>query len=72
LEHDSPTLLFRLGCEYLISARVIRPGPVTVVARVAQGVPVRFPRASRESSLSATASRPLRMPVSARRRSAAN
>ena len=35
LEHDSPTLLFRLGCEYLISARVIRPGPVTVVERVA-------------------------------------
>ncbi|MGW3472961.1 DUF4158 domain-containing protein [Saccharopolyspora sp. NPDC000995] len=30
-EHDSPTLLFRLACEYLISARVIRPGPVTVV-----------------------------------------
>jgi hypothetical protein len=29
MEHDSPTLLFRLGCEYLISARVIRPGPVT-------------------------------------------
>ena len=26
LEHDSPTLLFRLACEYLISARVIRPG----------------------------------------------
>ncbi|KRE64062.1 hypothetical protein ASG92_03960 [Arthrobacter sp. Soil736] len=35
LEHDSPTLLFRLGCEYLISARVLRPGPVTVVERVA-------------------------------------
>ena len=35
LEHDSPTLLFRLACEYLISARVIRPGPVTVVERVA-------------------------------------
>jgi hypothetical protein len=32
MEHDSPTLLFRLGCEYLISARVIRPGLVTVVA----------------------------------------
>ncbi len=27
MEHDSPTLLFRLACEYLISARVIRPGP---------------------------------------------
>ncbi|GGM84379.1 hypothetical protein GCM10012275_63800 [Longimycelium tulufanense] len=35
LEHDSPTLLFRLACEYLISAKVIRPGPVTVVERVA-------------------------------------
>lgn len=35
LEHDSPTLLFRLACEYLIAARVIRPGPVTVVERVA-------------------------------------
>ena len=35
MEHDSPTLLFRLVCEYLISAKVIRPGPVTVVKRVA-------------------------------------
>ncbi|MEU1522739.1 Tn3 family transposase [Nocardia rhamnosiphila] len=35
LEHDSPTLLFRLGCEFLVSARVIRPGPVMVVERVA-------------------------------------
>lgn len=35
MEHDSPTLLFRLACEYLISARVIRPGPVAVVERVA-------------------------------------
>lgn len=35
MEHDSPTLLFRLACEYLISARVIRPGPETVVRRVA-------------------------------------
>jgi len=34
-EHDSPTLLFRLACEYLIAAKVIRPGPVTVVKRVA-------------------------------------
>ena len=34
MEHDSPVLLFRLGCEYLISARVIRPGPVTVVKAV--------------------------------------
>jgi hypothetical protein len=36
MEHDSPTLLFRLACEYLISARVIRPGPVRLVERVAQ------------------------------------
>lgn len=35
MEHDSPTLLFRLGCEYLISARVIRPGPLIVLKRVA-------------------------------------
>lgn len=35
MEHDSPTLLFRLACEYLISARVIRPGPVTLIERVA-------------------------------------
>jgi hypothetical protein len=27
MEHDSPTSLFRPACEYLISARVIRPGP---------------------------------------------
>lgn len=31
MEHDSPSLLFRLACEYLISAKVIRPGPITVV-----------------------------------------
>lgn len=35
MEHDSPTLLFRLACEYLISARVIRPSPDTLVRRVA-------------------------------------
>jgi hypothetical protein len=35
MEHDSPTLLFRLACEYLIAAKVIRPGLVTVVKRVA-------------------------------------
>lgn len=33
MEHDSPTLLFTLGCEYLISARTIRPG-VTMLARM--------------------------------------
>lgn len=35
MEHDSPTLLFRLASEYFISVRVIRPGPVTVVKRSA-------------------------------------
>ncbi|MET3140567.1 UNVERIFIED_ORG: hypothetical protein ABIB13_000259 [Arthrobacter sp. UYEF2] len=35
MEHDSPTLLVRLACKYLISARVIRPGPVMVAKRVA-------------------------------------
>jgi Domain of unknown function (DUF4158)/Tn3 transposase DDE domain len=35
MEHDSPSLLFRLAAEYLISAKVIRPGPVVVVERVA-------------------------------------
>ena len=39
MEHDSPTLLFRLACEYLISARVIRPGPEVVVRRVAEAAP---------------------------------
>ncbi|GAB4583869.1 hypothetical protein Ntsu_17010 [Nocardia sp. IFM 10818] len=34
MEHDSPTLLFRPGCEYLLSVRVIRPSPDTVVRRV--------------------------------------
>ena len=35
LEHDLPTLLIRLGCEYLRSARVIRPGPDWLSRRVA-------------------------------------
>jgi Domain of unknown function (DUF4158) len=26
MEHDAPSLLHRLACEYLISAKVIRPG----------------------------------------------
>jgi TnpA family transposase len=33
MEHDSPTLLFSLACEYLISAKTIRPG-VLVLARM--------------------------------------
>jgi Domain of unknown function (DUF4158) len=35
MEHDSAKLLFRLACEYLISVRVIRPGVVNVLERVA-------------------------------------
>ena len=35
MEHDSPRLLFRLACEYLGSVRVIRPGVVRVLERVA-------------------------------------
>jgi hypothetical protein len=35
MEHDSPTLLFRLACEYLISSRVVRPGVVLILERVA-------------------------------------
>lgn len=31
MERDSPTLLFRLACEYLLSAKAIRPSPDTVV-----------------------------------------
>jgi hypothetical protein len=35
MEHDSPQLLFRLACEYLMSVRVIRPGVVNILERVA-------------------------------------
>src|SRR2546423_5154709 len=35
MEHDSPELLFRQACEDLGSARVIRPGVVKVLERVA-------------------------------------
>jgi len=35
MEHDSPGLLFRLACDHLISAQVIRPGPVALIERVA-------------------------------------
>ncbi|WP_078869650.1 DUF4158 domain-containing protein [Streptomyces sp. NRRL B-1347] len=34
MEHDSPSLLFRLGCEYLRSAKVIRPGVVMLLEKV--------------------------------------
>jgi len=35
MEHDSPKLLFRLACEHLASVRLIRPGVVNVLERVA-------------------------------------
>ena len=34
MEHDSPALLFNLAAEYLISAKVIRPGVVTLTEMV--------------------------------------
>lgn len=33
MDHDSPSLLFRLGCEYLRSAKMIRPGAVTLLEK---------------------------------------
>ena len=35
MEHDSPSLLFRLACEHLRSSKVVRPGVVTLLERVA-------------------------------------
>lgn len=35
MEHDAPTVLFRLACEHLRSCRVIRPGPEWLTRRVA-------------------------------------
>src|SRR6266545_2175295 len=35
MEHDSPTALFNLACEYLISARTVRPGVVSLLEMVA-------------------------------------
>jgi hypothetical protein len=35
MEHDSPTALFRLACEHLMSSRVLRPGVIKVLERVA-------------------------------------
>lgn len=35
MKHDSPSLLFELACEQLRSSRLIRPGPVWLVERVA-------------------------------------
>ena len=34
MEHDSPSLLFRLACEHLRSSKVVRPGVVTLLERV--------------------------------------
>jgi Domain of unknown function (DUF4158) len=35
IEHDSPKLLFRQACEYLSSSRLVRPGVVKILERVA-------------------------------------
>ncbi|MFI9846771.1 DUF4158 domain-containing protein [Nonomuraea sp. NPDC051941] len=35
MEHDSPSLLFHQAAEFLISARVVRPGVVTLMEMVA-------------------------------------
>lgn len=35
MEHDAPSLLHRLACECLISAKVVRPGVVVLLERVA-------------------------------------
>jgi TnpA family transposase len=35
MEHDGPKVLFRLACEYLLSSRVVRPGVVHLLERVA-------------------------------------
>ena len=35
MEHDSPKLLFRLACEYLSSSRLVRPGVMSILERVA-------------------------------------
>ncbi|MEV6986251.1 DUF4158 domain-containing protein [Sphaerisporangium sp. NPDC051017] len=37
--HDSPTLLFHLAREYLIAAKVIRPGVVTLMEMVGTALP---------------------------------
>ena len=36
MEHDSPSLLFRLACEHLASSRVGRPGVVKLLERLAE------------------------------------
>lgn len=34
MEHDSPTLLFNLAREYLLAAKVIRPGPIVLAKMI--------------------------------------
>ena len=35
MEHDSPSALFILGCEYLVAAKTIRPGVIILAKMVA-------------------------------------
>jgi Domain of unknown function (DUF4158) len=35
VEHDAPSVLFRLACDYLAAAPVIRPGVITLMERIA-------------------------------------
>jgi hypothetical protein len=35
VEHDAPSVLFRLGCEYLQAAKIVRPGVISLMERMA-------------------------------------
>lgn len=35
VEHDAPSVLFQLGCEFLRSVQIVRPGPVALMERIA-------------------------------------
>ncbi len=35
VEHDAPSVLFRLACEYLSAQQVVRPGVITLMERIA-------------------------------------
>jgi len=35
IEHDAPSVLFRLGCEFLQAAKVVRPGVISLMERIA-------------------------------------
>jgi hypothetical protein len=35
IEHDAPSVLFRLGCEYLQAAKIVRPGVISLMERIA-------------------------------------